>query len=232
MDENQKYKKNTLRHWFLASREFRNETVQVIHCQFYNRENFFDGTVGSTSIVKKITLNEEEKEYEIQTNNTLYHCSFDSIFFEQQDKSPYKLPDYERIRKEYYKPVDRTALGKNDMLLVVADYNEYFFESLIFKNKDGTEGEYCGYPHIGMFTDTYLISSDREFSECKDEEEYIDIRYYVRNCGFEFYSLSTGKRSLWIENRGDSTLTIYENESGLISLQSGERILYREQANV
>ena len=75
-----------------------------------------------------------------------------------------------------------------------------------------------------MFTDTFLINGDRESYEYDEESEYIDIRYYVSEGGFEFYSLSTGGRNLWIENRGDSTLNIYGCGT-VIKLTPGKRVL-------
>jgi hypothetical protein len=218
------YKRNTLRHWYLGEYEWRGEKVLLAYGQFYNRPGFYEGMNGRTSIVQTVKINHEEKEFEIQTMNNLYHCSFDSCFFERQDDSPYKLPEYETIKAAYFKPVNTEELAKNDMVLVVADYNDYYFESLIYLNPDGSKGKYSGYPHIGMFTDTFLINGDREPYEYDEESEYIDIRYYVDEGSFEFYSLDTGGRNLWIENRGDSTLNIYGCGSK-INLEPGKRIL-------
>ena len=221
--ENQ-YKLNTLRHWYLADYEWNGENVLLAYGQFYNRPGFYEGMNGHTSIVQSVKIKQEEKEYEIQTMNTLYHCSFDSCFFERQDASPYELPEYEAIKAEYYKPVNTEELSKNDILLVVADYCDYYFEKLIYQNPDGSEGGYTGYPHIGTYTDTFLINGDKELYELENQDDYIDIRYYVDNGGFEFYSLSTGGRNLWIENRGDSTLDIYGCGS-VIKLTPGRRVL-------
>ena len=219
--ENQ-YKLNTLRHWYLDEYDWKGEKVLLAYGQFHNRPGIYEGMNGHTSIVQTVTINHEEKEFEIQTKNTLYHCSFDSCFFERQEDSPYKLPEYEAIKAEYYKPVNTEGLSKNDMLLVVADHCDYYFGKLIYQNPDGSEGEYSGYPHIGMITDTYLIEGKRDFSE--DNLQAIDIRYYVNIGGFEFYSLSTGGRNLWIENRGDSTLDIYGCGT-VIKLTPGRRVL-------
>ena len=219
--ENQ-YKRNTLRHWYLGEYESNGEKRPMAFGQFFNRTGFYEGMNGHTSIVQSVTINHEEKEFEIQTKNTLYHCPFDSCFFERQDDSPYKLPEYEGIKAEYYKSIDTQGLSKNDMLLVVADYCEYYFEKLIYQNPDGSEGDFSGYPHIGTYTDTYLIEGSHDYY--KEHSQNIDIRYYVNNGGFEFYSLGTGGRNLWIENRGDSTLDIYGCGSP-IELKPGKRIL-------
>ena len=73
-----------------------------------------------------------------------------------------------------------------------------------------------------MYTDTYLIDGSRHFGDGGSED--IDIRYYVNNFGFEFYSLDTGGRNLWIENRGDSTLHIWGCGSRM-DLEPGKRVL-------
>lgn len=218
------YKSNTLRHWYLANYEWHGKDVLLAYGQFFNRVHILDGTVGHTSIVQSVKINRDEKEFEIQTKNNLYHCSFDSCFFERQDNSPYKLPDYEEIKAEYYQPVDTEELSENDMLLVVADYNEFFFESLIYQNLDGSKDDFSGYPHIGMFTDSYLIEGSQKYYADKSKFIHIDIRYFVYDCGFEFYSLDTGGKNLWIENRGDSALHISGCGSS-IDLKAGERIL-------
>ena len=219
--ENQ-YKQNTLRHWYLGEYDWNDEKVLLVYGQFYNRPGIYEGMVGHTSIVQSVKINHEEKEFEIQTKNTLYHCSFDSCFYERQDDSPYKLPEYEVIKAVYYKPINTEGLSVHDMILVVADYNNYYFEKLVYQNPDGSEGDYSGYPHIGMYTDTYLIDANRHFGDGCSED--IDIRYYVNRGGFEFYSLDTGGRNLWIENRGDSALDIYGCGSK-INLEPGRRVL-------
>lgn len=219
--ENQ-YKQNTLRHWYLGEYEWNDEKVVLVFGQFFNRPGIYEGMVGHTSIVQSVKINHEEQEFEIQTENTLYHCSFDSCFYERQDDSPYELPEYEEIKAEYYKPINTEGLSVHDMILVVADYNNYYFEKLIYQNPDGSEGDYSGYPHVGMYTDTYLIDGNRHFGDGSSQN--IDIRYYVNRGGFEFYSLDTGGRNLWIENRGDSTLHIWGCGSRM-ALEPGKRVL-------
>ena len=118
-------------------------------------------------------------------------------------------------------------LGKDDMLLIVSNYCDYYFERLIYQNDDGSDGEYCGFAHIGCYTDTYLISRDNY--ETYDPETPLDIRYYVDNNAFEFYSLDiAGKKNFWIENRGDVSFQI--TGCGVkIVLEPGQRILARRR---
>ena len=99
------YKKNTIQHWYINT----DKTNAVLVGSFFNKTGFQDGQNGKTSPIQSVAINKQEKEYEIKTANTLYHCSFDSINFEEQDKSSYVLPDYEQIKKEYSKQTTLNA---------------------------------------------------------------------------------------------------------------------------
>ena len=103
------------------------------------------------------------------------------------------------------------------MLLVLSDLCEFYFETLIYQNKDGSKGNFSGYPHIGMYTDTYLIDDG-------EHRQTIDIRWYVNNGGIEFYSLDIGKRNLFVENRGNSSLSVI-NAYSTTEIIPGERKL-------
>lgn len=125
------------------------------------------------------------------------------------------------MREIFYKPVDFSALSDEDMLLIVGDHCSYYFDDLVFKNKDGSIGKYYSGPHIGMYTDTYLIEGE--------DNTDIDIRWYVLNGGLEFYSLNIEGRGLWIENRGDGPLVIKDGRLAL-DLQPNERTKIREKS--
>ena len=75
------YKLYTLRHWYLDDYEWKGEKVLLAYGQFYNRPGFYEGMNGHTSIVQSVKINQEEREYEIQTMNNLYHCSFERFSF-------------------------------------------------------------------------------------------------------------------------------------------------------
>ncbi len=217
-----------MRHWYLGDYEWYGKKIKRIFGVFYNRPGIYDGTLGGTSRVKSVKADWEKNEYRIETENSVYHCAFENCFFERQDKSPFKPPHYKKVRKNFYKPVDSSSLGDNDMLLVVGNHCEYYFDSLLYKNKDGSEGKFSAYPHIGMVTDTFLIFGERKTKgNFFVEDQHIDIRWYVGCRGFRFYSLFTDGRKLWIENRGDISLEISGCGSPF-TLQSGERLLIKD----
>lgn len=194
-----KYKENTIRHWYISDFEYEDKIYQVVRGSFYNRPGFYEGLHTRTSPIQEVKVLMEEQEYEITTMNTVYHCSFDSCYFERQDKSAFELPEYQQIRQRFFVPIETSTLSNDDMLLVVADFEDYFFKDLIYFDKSGNQEKYLNNVHLGMVVDTYLITS-------KDYK--VDIRWYVHDCGFKFYSLETDNRNLWIENVGDASLRI------------------------
>ncbi len=208
-NNNKAYKKNTLRNWYVDTVEHNGKMYTMAFGVFFNRPGIRDYTNGHTSPVVKIMPDYEQKEYLIQTERTLYHCSFDSCFFEHQNESRYMLVDYEKIKKEYYKPIDINALSKNAMLLVLSDLCDYFFENLVYFDSEGNQGNFSTFPHIGMFADSFIIYKF-------EEKIAIDIRWYVQADGIEFYSLDIGNKNLFIENRGDKLLTVRNDYSEII----------------
>ncbi len=208
-NNNKAYKKNTLRNWYVDTVEHNGKMYTMAFGVFFNRPGIRDYTNGHTSPVVKIMPDYEQKEYLIQTERTLYHCSFDSCFFEHQNESRYMLVDYEKIKKEYYKPIDINTLSKNAMLLVLSDLCDYFFENLVYFDSEGNQGNFSTFPHIGMFADSFIIYKF-------EEKIAIDIRWYVQADGIEFYSLDIGNKNLFIENRGDKLLTVRNDYSEII----------------
>lgn len=214
----------TLRNWYFGEFGWKDEKLIRAYGNFHNRPGYPEGTYGHTSVVQSVKINHEEKEYEIQTKNNLYHCSFDSCVFERQNKSPYQLPEYEQIKAQYYKPVSIKELSIDDMILVLSDAADCYFEKLIYKNSDGSEGDYRGYANDGLYSTSYLIDGNIEPYEFGNSKHCIDIRYYVEDHYLEFYSFMTGEKKLWLENRGKTSLRI-GNFGEPFELQPGEIIL-------
>ena len=100
------------------------------------------------------------------------------------------------------------------VLLVLSDFDEYYFHSLYYKPEEADNPvRYTGYPHVGMFQDSYLIET---------ENYEIDIRYFPHYQNIEFYSEDTKRRPLFIENIGD--IPLYASTSqGMLKVSPGER---------
>lgn len=209
------FKLNTLRKWYVDEMEWYGKYYEVAFGAFFNRPGIYDFTIGHTSPVKEISIDYVEKEYLIQTENTLYHCAFESCFFEKQDNSKIVLSDYEKIKAEYFKPIDTSGLAKDDMLLVLSDLQEFYFETIFFYDSNGARRDYISYPHLGMYSDTYLVEDRLTHKE-------VDIRWYVKQGLIEFYSYQNGGRNMYVENRGDFDLDLFV-KGVRISMAPGER---------
>ena len=106
------------------------------------------------------------------------------------------------------------SIEPGKVLLVLADFREYYFDSLYYIPEGADErAEYRAYPHIGSFQDSFLIEA---------EDEPINLRYFPHYQNIEFYAQYTDGKPLFIENIGGTTL--YAKAScGVLRLEPGER---------
>lgn len=171
-----------------------------------------------TSKIKGIEIDEENGEAVISTENTDYHCPLNYWRFRKQDKYPDAIEEYEELKAKYRGKIDLPEIEQGKVLLVLSDFDEFYFHSLCVRNDDGSIADFSGYPHIGMFQDSYLISA---------EGHSIDIRYFPHFKGIEFYSLDTEGMPLYIENIGYGDLYITDKNKRYC-LKAGERQAYSE----
>ena len=101
------------------------------------------------------------------------------------------------------------------MLLVLSDLQEFYFETIFFYDSNGARRDFISYPHLGMYSDTYLVEDRLTHKE-------VDIRWYVKQGLIEFYSHQNGGRNMYVENRGDFDLDLFIKGTR-VSLAPGER---------
>lgn len=152
-----------------------------------------------TSPVSGIEIDSEHGDALVITKNTTYRCPLDSLRFSKQDAFPELIPDYDTIKENYSKPIEKPEIEQGKVLLVLSDYDEYYFHSLCVKGEDNEPLPYSGWPHVGMFQDSYLIGT---------EDGKIDLRYFPHFKNIEFYSSETDGMPLYVENIGSSVLYI------------------------
>ena len=93
-------------------------------------QRLMDSTYIHTSYIKKMEVNDETKEMIIHTCNSIYFCPLEYCDFDKQDKNAGLLPDYERIKEQYYgKRVD-PSIEEGKVLLVLSNFDNYYFHSL------------------------------------------------------------------------------------------------------
>ena len=168
----------------------------------------------TTSNIMAVFVNWEEEELVLKTVNTTYNCPLSSCSWDRQDQYPEAVPEYEKIREMYYGKKEFPKIAPGNVLLALSNYDDYYFHSLCFIPPGESEPlDYCGYPHIGMIQDSYLISV---------EDTEIDLRYFPHLQNIVFYSTDTEGYPLFVENIGDIVLFVV-SEHGVIKLAPGER---------
>ena len=120
------------------------------------------------------------------------------------------MPEGENLDKKF-------EIEEGGILLVLSDFDEYFFHSLICVPYGAKQPlEYEAYPHIGTFRDSFLISAEDEIGEV------IDISYFPQKESIEIYSLHTSGLPLFIKNIGDDTLYVKYDDITL-EIEPGKR---------
>lgn len=172
-----------------------------------------DSTKIHTSPVLSIEIDAEQEEAILTTKNTVYRCPLRYCYFRNQDKCPEILPDYKVLKEQYQEKIELPEIEPGKVLLVLSDFDNYYFHSLCVKDEAGNLMEYFTYPHIGIFQDSFLIYNDYE---------NIDLRYFPHFRNIEFYETETNGMPLYAENIGMNTL--YIRLGGMqFSLKPGER---------
>ncbi|MBR3307812.1 MAG: hypothetical protein IKI75_11265 [Lachnospiraceae bacterium] len=205
-----------LHYWYIGEHYIDQKLYHVAHGIVTGHKRLNDSISMHTSAIRAVHIDKDTDEALITTQNSVYHCPLSYCRFEKQDEYPDLLPDYERLKAQYKNTIPYPSIEPGKVLLVIADFCSYYFHSLYFVPEDSTDGEkveYCSYPHVGTFQDSYLIFS---------KGGYVDLSYFPHFQNIEFYVESTKDHPLFVENIGTSTLFVKAFE-GTIRLDPGER---------
>ena len=216
-DLNQDSKRKTmLYYWYMEDVNCAGIDFTIMHGIVSGHHRLMDSTFINTSLINSYTVNYDDSELVVQTENTVYHCPLAYCNFDQQDLVKNQIPNYEKIKQEYKNKINEELPVADDenVLLVISNHNEFYFHSLYYK-PEGADAEvkYSAFPHIGTFQDSFLIIS---------EEGNIDMRYFPHFQNIQFYMQDTDNKPFYIENLGDITLYC-RTLNGLIKLNPGER---------
>ncbi len=209
-------RKLRLHYWHIGEHEVDGKMFRIGHGIVTGHKKFSDSIDMHTSAVEAVHIDKEEGELVLTTRNSVYHCPLAYCRFKKQDEYPDIIPDYESIKERYRDKIEYPSIEPGKVLLVLANFCDYYFHSLYFvpeNSGDGKKLEFSGWPHVGMFQDSYLINT---------KGYRIDLRYFPHYQNIEFYSEDTNGCPLFIENIGD--VVIYAKTSaGTIKLEPGDR---------
>ena len=209
-------RKLQLHYWYVGEHEINGDMFRLGHGIVTGHKELSDALDMHTSAVEAMHIDEEAEELVLTTRNSVYHCPLAYCNFKKQDKYPDIIPDYEALKEKYQGTIEYPSIEPGKVLLVLANFCDYYFHSLYYVPKDSEDGkklEFSGSPHLGMFQDSYMINT---------EDYKIDLRYFPHYQNIEFYSEDTNGCPLFIENIGD--VVIYARTSaGTIKLEPGDR---------
>ena len=205
-------------------RDSNGETKVKLHGSVTGHGKFRDSTRIHTSRLLEYFVDWEQGELYARTRNTEYYCLLEHWDFDRQETTQVYgtqgeklleyLPEYDKIKNLYYDRYPDPEIEPGKVLLVLANYDEYYFHSLYYVWKEGAKrSRYIGYPHVGTFQDSYLITTE----DCR-----IDLRYFPHEGNVEFYVEKTDGCPWFIENIGTKTLYA-QTSKGVLKLQPGER---------
>ena len=201
-----------LRYWYVDGEL--NSSCWMAHGIVTGHPKLEDATFIHTSTINNILIDKENGEAVIKTRNTEYHCPLEYCRWDEQEEHPDSIPEYEWIKENFENKIHYPSIEDEKVLLVISNFNEYYFNSLYYKpNAAGEKLSYKGVPHIGMFQDSFLIRS---------EDSSIDLRYFPHFENIEFYLEHTDGKRFYIQNIGDCTLYA-RTSKGYIKLNPGER---------
>lgn len=209
-------RKTQLHYWYVGEHEIEGKLYKMGHGIVTGHKKLLDTIDAHTSAIQEMHIDEEAEELVLTTVNTVFHCPLSYCRFDKQDKYPNAVPNYKNLKKKYKNSIRYPSIEQGNVLLVLANFCYYYFHSLYYVPKDSEDGkpvEFMGYPHVGMFQDSFLVWAD---------DYKIDLRYFPHPQNIEFYSEDTKGCPLFLENIGD--VVLYARTSvGKIRLEPGER---------
>lgn len=207
-------RKVQLHYWCMYEFEKEGKKYKILNGIVTGHSKIKDGTFIHTSIVNEVTIDEKKEELVATTQNNVYHCQLKYCKFGEQDGYKKLIPDYEIIRNKYMNKIDYPEIEAGKVLLVVSNFDQYYFHSLHCVKREGENPiNYSAYPHVGTFQDSFLIQS---------EDWNIDLRYFPHFQNLEFYSEDTDEMPLYIENIGDAVF-YFKISIGLLMVEPGQR---------
>lgn len=200
-----------LHQWYLIQDERLDHIGQGNVC---GHTRLADGLFIHTSRVLAVCEDFVHKELIMITQNSYYHCPMEACSWERQGPSSNLIPDYAKMEALFRGKATTPTIERRKVLLVIADYCEYYFHSLVYIPKQKRKPcTYRATPHLGMFQDSFLI---------RGYENKVDLRYFPHYKNLEFYSELTDDAPWFVENIGHEELYV-KTTVGVFLINPGER---------
>ena len=147
------------------------DTKLKLHGSVTGHRKFRDSTRIHTSRLLEYRIDREKAELYARTRSTEYHCFLEhwdydrqektQVYGEQGEKLLEYLPEYNKVKSLFYDRYPDPEIQPGKVLLVLANYEEYYFHSLYYVWKEGEKRSgFVGCPHVGNYQDSYLINTE------------------------------------------------------------------------
>ncbi len=208
------------------------DTKLKLHGSVTGHRKFRDSTRIHTSKLLEYRIDWEKAELYARTRSTEYHCFLEHWDYDRQEKTQVYgeqgekllecLAEYNKVKSLFYDRYPDPEIQPGKVLLVLANYEEYYFHSLYYVWKEGEKRSgFVGCPHVGNYQDSYLINT---------EDYRIDLRYFPHEGNVEFYVEETDECPWYIENIGTATLYARTSKGVLKLLPGARKEVCRENA--
>lgn len=205
-----------LHYWYIEKHVTPEGTANIAWGTVTGHPRLLDTINIHTSRIKTLHTDFEKGELILETMNNEYHCPLEYCLWWEQDKYPELIPDYDKVKEKYMDKIQYPSIEPGKILLVFADFCPYYYHSAYYVPLDSPTKESLEFydnAHVGMFHDSYLIST---------EDMMIDLRYFPSRQHISFYSQYTDDKPLYLENIGSTDLYA-STLAGVIKLGPGER---------
>ena len=125
-------RKPQLHYWYIGERKVQGKMYLTGYGIVTGHKWWMDSTDIYTSVVEAIYIDEEEGELLLTTIDDVYHCPLEYCRFEKQDEHPELIPDYLSLKEKYKDKAEYPSIEPGKVLLVLADFSEYYFHSLYY----------------------------------------------------------------------------------------------------
>lgn len=203
-----------LHYWYIDEVKDKEETWLCGNGIVTGHEKLRDSLLIHTPKITKMVMDYEAEELILHTGNGVYHCPFIFCDFDEQEKAPHLVPNFNWFLSEYVDRILYPEIEQEKVLLTLSNYDPYYFRHIFYFTKD----EECP---SGYETDTGIWNSQESYI-IKSFDGRIDLRYIPHYQNVEFYVENTDGAPWYIENAGDDTLYA-RTSAGVLRLEPGER---------
>ena len=121
-----------LYYWNIDWKNYNGVNYMIVHGNVTGHSKFRDSVYMASSPIEYVKADVENGIVIVETKDTVYSCPMTYCCFSKQDIFPDLIPGYPAMKKEYLGKVEYPKIGQGNVLLVMSDFDEYYFHSMCY----------------------------------------------------------------------------------------------------